>query len=140
MSHNQDPFAIVSHNALRIVVGILFFIRGAQKLFGWFGRGGETVEFLSRFGVAGVLETFGGLLIALGLFTRPTAFVLSGQMAVTYFWMHVIGNGSLWWWANRGELSMLFAFVFLALSALGAGTLSLDAKIAEKKSGATPAG
>jgi putative oxidoreductase len=140
MSHDKSPYAILSHNALRIVVGILFFVHGAQKLFGWFGRDGETVELLSRFGVAGVLETFGGPLIAIGLLTRPTAFVLAGHMAVTYFWMHVIGNGSLWWWANRGELSMLFAFVFLALSALGAGTLSLDAKIAARKSGVAPTG
>lgn len=141
MSHDKSPYAIVSYNVLRIAVGILFFSHGAQKLFGWFGGvgpDGGTAELMSRFGVAGILETFGGILIVLGLFTRPTAFILSGQMAVAYFWIHTIGNGSLWWWVNGGELAALYSFVFLAISALGSGTLSLDAKIAERKSAAAP--
>ncbi|MDH3456302.1 MAG: DoxX family protein [Gemmatimonadota bacterium] len=141
MSHDKSPYAIFSHNALRIAVGIIFFTIGASKLFGWFGGfgpDGGTAELMGRFGIAGILETFGGILIALGLFTRPTAFILSGQMAVAYFWIHVAGNGSLWWWSNGGERAMLYSFIFLALSALGAGTLSLDAKIAQRKAGAAP--
>ena len=77
----------VARNALRIVIGFLFWSHGAQKLFGWLGgwRGGESAELMSRFGIAGVLEFFGGALIMLGLFTQPIAFVLSGEMAVAFF-------------------------------------------------------
>ena len=70
---------------LRIITGLAFMTHGLPKLFGWlggFGGAGEAAELMSRFGVAGVLETFGGLLIVLGLFTRPVAFILAGQMAV----------------------------------------------------------
>lgn len=121
--------------ALRIVVALAFMTHGLPKLFGWlggFGGPGETAELVSRFGVAGVLETFGGLLILLGLFTRPVAFVLAGQMAVAYFWIHV-GRGDLWWWDNGGELAMMFSFVFLFFSAWGAGPFSLDAKLAARR-------
>ncbi len=129
-------YQTIAHNALRIMAGLMFFTHGAQKLFGWFG--GEPAELLTRFGVAGVLETFGGLAIVLGLFTRPVAFVLSGQMAVAYFWIHVGGNG-LWWWANQGELAALYAFVFLFLSAVGSGSYSLDEVLARRRqSGAQP--
>ncbi|MCK5448740.1 MAG: DoxX family protein [Gemmatimonadetes bacterium] len=120
---------------LRIVVGLAFMTHGLPKLFGWlggFGGAGEAAELMSRFGVAGVLETFGGLLIVLGLLTRPVAFVLSGQMAVTYFWMHV-GRGELWWWENGGEKAMLFSFVFLCFAAWGAGPFSVDAKLAARR-------
>jgi len=115
--------------ALRIIAGVAFLTHGLPKLFGWlggFGGPGETAELMSRFGVAGVLETFGGFLVALGLFTRPVAFVLSGQMAVAYFWIH-FGGGEAWWWQNGGELAMLFSFIFLLFSAWGAGPFSLDA-------------
>jgi putative oxidoreductase len=115
---------------LRIVVGLAFMTHGLPKLFGWlggFGGAGEAAELMSRFGVAGALETFGGLLIVIGLFTRPVAFILSGEMAVTYFWMHVTRGGP-WWWENGGELAMLFSFVFLFFAAWGAGPFSLDAR------------
>jgi putative oxidoreductase len=107
---------------MRIVVGFLFWTHGAQKLLGWFGA--DQAELLSRFGVAGVLEFFGGILLMLGLYTRPTAFVLSGQMAVAYFWIHL--SRGLWLWANGGERAVLYAFVFLFLASAGAGALSLD--------------
>jgi putative oxidoreductase len=109
---------------LRVVAGLLLMQHGAQKLFGWLG--GRQVETLaSQFGLAGVLEFFGGLLLVLGLFTRPVAFLLSGEMAVAYFQMHA-PNG-FWPIQNRGELPVLFCFVFLFLAATGAGPLSLDA-------------
>ncbi len=120
---------------LRIVVGLAFMTHGLPKLFGWlggFGGPGETAELMSRFGVAGVLETFGGLLIVIGLLTRPVALVLAGQMAVAYFWIHV-GRGGLWWWENGGELAMIFSFVFLFFSAWGAGPFSLDARLAARR-------
>lgn len=110
------------HGVMRIVVGFLFWTHGAQKLLGWLG--GDQAELLSRFGAAGVLEFFGGILIMLGLFTRPTAFILSGQMAVAYFWIHVARG--FWPWANGGELAVLYSFVFLFLAAAGGGALSLD--------------
>lgn len=118
-------------SAYRIAIGITFFTHGGQKLFAWFGRE-EAVELLSRFGVAGVLETFGGVLIILGLMTRPTAFILSGQMAVAYFWIHASTRG-LWWWGNGGELAALFSWSFLLLAALGGGGFSLDAWLAKRK-------
>lgn len=122
-------------NALRIVVAVAFITHGLPKLFGLlggFGPEGGSAPLLSRFGVAGMLETFGGLLVALGLFTRPVALLLAGEMAVAYFWIHV-GGGGLWWWNNGGELAMLFSLVFLFFSAWGAGTFSLDAKLASRR-------
>jgi len=76
-------------------------------------------------GTAGVLETFGGLALLVGLYTRPVAFVLAGEMAVAYFMSH--GSRGFWPILNRGELAALYSFVFLYLSAAGGGPLSLDA-------------
>jgi len=87
---------------------------------------------MSRFGVAGVLETFGGLLIVIGLLTRPVAFLLAGQMAVAYFWIHS-GFSDPWWWTNGGEMAMLFSFIFLFFSAWGAGPFSVDARLAARR-------
>ena len=79
---------------------------------------------MSMMGLAGVLETFGGLLIVLGLFTRPVAFVLSGEMAVAYFMAHM--PNALFPIQNGGELAALYSFVFLFLSAAGPGAFSID--------------
>jgi len=114
----------LAQGLLRIVAGAAWFTHGGQKIFGWFGAS-STVELLSLRGVAGVIELVGGSLLVLGLFTRPVAFIASGQMAVAYFYMHVT-NGGLWWWNNRGELAMLFCFVWLFFAAAGAGSWSLD--------------
>jgi putative oxidoreductase len=111
----------------RIAIGFLFWVHGAQKLFGWFGGFGEagTAELMSRFGAAGLIEFFGGLLIMLGLFTVPTAIIASGEMAVAYFWMHV-PRGSFFPWENGGEKVAFYSFFFLLLAALGAGAFSID--------------
>lgn len=117
----------LTHGLLRIMVGFLFWTHGAPKLMGWlggFGPDGGRAPFASEFGVAGVLEFFGGILIALGLFTRPVAFIVSGEMAVTYFWKHV--PRGFWPWENGGELAALYAFIFLFFAAAGGGALSLD--------------
>jgi putative oxidoreductase len=96
------------------------------KLFGWpASEPQKTVELMSLFGLAGVLETFGGLLLLLGVFTRPVAFVLAGEMAVAYFMAHA--PRGFWPILNRGELPVLFCFLFLYLAAIGAGPWSLDA-------------
>jgi len=110
---------------LRIVAGFAFSLHGYQKFFGWFGgMGGTRPPLDSLLGFAGVLETFGGALIILGLFTRPTAFILSGQMAVAYFRVHVPINFLPL--LNMGEITVLYCFIFLWLSAAGAGPWSLD--------------
>ena len=126
-------------NALRMVTGFLFWQHGAQKLFGMFGRA-EPVEFFTLMGIAGVLETVGGILIFVGLFTRPTAFILAGEMAWAYFQSHA--PGGFWPIMNRGELAVLFCFIFLYLAARGGGVFSLDALIRAMRGrrGARPAG
>ena len=114
---------------LRIVAAVLFFSHGAQKLFGWFGGmgpGGARADLLSLMGAAGVIEVVAGTGIALGLGTRLLAFIASGEMAVAYFWQHVRGSNSLWWWENRGELAILYCFLWLYFAAAGAGPISLD--------------
>ncbi|HXG45728.1 MAG TPA: DoxX family protein [Gemmatimonadales bacterium] len=126
-----------AHAALRIAAGLTFFSHGAQKLLGWFGGAGPsggTVELMSRYGAAGVIELVAGIGIVLGLFTRPLAFLASGEMAVAYFWIHWGGSGKMWWWQNRGELVMLYAFVWLLFAAWGAGPLSLDAWLRRRHS------
>lgn len=112
---------------LRVVAGFLFMAHGAQKLFGLFGGlgpEGGSAPLASMMGFAGVLEFFGGLLILLGLFTRPVAFLLSGMMAVGYFTVHA--PQGFFPILNQGELAALLSFVFLYLSARGAGPYSLD--------------
>ena len=119
-------------NAMRIMVGLTFWSHGAQKLFGWLGASG-TVDLTSRFGIAGIIEFFVAPLVVLGLFHRPAAFLISGEMAVTYWWMHVAGRGELWWWANRGELPLVYAFLFLVIATRGGGDFSIDALLAKRK-------
>ena len=113
-------------SVLRIVAAFLFMAHGTQKLFGWPATEPRpTVELMSLFGLAGVLETFGGLLLLLGLFTRPVAFLLAGEMAVAYFKAHA--PQGFWPLLNRGEVPVLFCFLFLYLAATGGGPWSLDA-------------
>lgn len=111
---------------LRIMSALLFIEHGTMKLFGFpAGDSPMTVQLFSLMGFAGVLEFFGGLLILLGLFTRPVAFVLSGQMAAAYFMGHV-PNG-FYPVLNGGDAAILFCFVFLYLVFAGPGAWSLDA-------------
>jgi putative oxidoreductase len=117
---------------LRIVAGFLLLQHGIQKVFGLLVPTPQpgapsshgTFSMLSLMGVAGILELVGGLLILLGLFTRPVAFILSGLLAVAYFMSHA--PGGFWPILNRGELAALYSFVFLYLSAAGGGEWSLD--------------
>ncbi|BDG01402.1 DoxX family protein [Anaeromyxobacter oryzae] len=115
-------------SVLRIVTAFLFMQYGTAKLFAFPGAimpNGATVPVASLPGVAGVLETFGGALVLVGLFTRPVAFLLSGEMAVAYF----IGHAPHGFWPvlNQGAPAALYSFVFLYLSAEGGGPWSLDA-------------
>jgi putative oxidoreductase len=109
---------------LRIVTGFLFMQHGGQKMFGFPAAQRHDFDFFSMMGVAGTLELFGGFLIVVGLFTRPTAFVLSGLMAFAYFIAHAPNN--FWPILNHGELAALFSFVFLYISSAGAGSWSVD--------------
>jgi putative oxidoreductase len=116
-----------THAALRVMTGLLFLAHGSTKLFKfptteYFKDGVEIASFM---GVAGLLELVGGILIVIGLFTRTTAFVLSGMMAVAYFMAHAGSNFHPI--LNGGELAIMFCFVFLWLATAGAGPFSVDA-------------
>lgn len=108
---------------LRVVAGLMFVQHGTQKIFGFPAEARAPFDIMSQMGVGGVLELVGGVLIVLGLFTRPVAFVLSGMMAVAYFQFH---GGSLYPLVNGGELAALYCFVFLYLTFAGPGTWALD--------------
>jgi putative oxidoreductase len=125
LSNTVSSFEPYLRSLLRIVVGFTFSLHGYQKFFGAFGGlGGQKAELVSMMGAAGVLETFGGALIILGLFTRPTAFILCGQMAVAYFRVHIWI--SFWPLLNQGEITVLYCFTYLWLCSAGAGPISLD--------------
>jgi putative oxidoreductase len=109
---------------LRIVAGFLFMIHGAQKLLGFPAPFPMQVNLYSLIGLAGVLELFGGALVMVGLFTRPVAFVLSGEMAFAYFMAHA--PKSFWPVLNGGDAAVLYCFVFLYLAAAGGGPWSVD--------------
>ena len=118
-----------THALLRIGAGLLYMEHGLQKLFGMFGGmdgAGATVTLVSQFGLAGVLETFGGLLLVLGLLTRPVAFVLAVEMLVAFLQVHLPRGGVPL--QNGGELALLYMLVFLFFVGHGAGRLSLDAR------------
>lgn len=113
---------------LRVVAGLLFLQAGGMKMFDWFGgvpaEFGGHPQFLSQTWIGGALEFYGGVAILLGLWTRPVAFILSGEMAVAYFQFHQ-PNG-FWPIQNHGEPAVLLCFIFLFLAANGGGDWSLD--------------
>jgi putative oxidoreductase len=120
----------ITLNAFRIVFGLMFMQHGAQKLFAMFGRE-QPVELFTQFGAAGVLEFYGGLLVVLGLLTRPVAFLLAGEMAWAFFQFHLPRG-----WVpimNGGELPVLFCFGFLHLAFHGGGDVSLDGLLARRR-------
>lgn len=115
-------------SVLRIAAGFMFMQPGSIKLFD-FPAGvmpGGAVPVVSLLGLAAILEVFGGALMLLGLFTRPVAFVLAGEMAVAYFMGHA--PLSFWTVVNQGFPAVLFCFIWLYISAAGPGPWSLDAK------------
>jgi putative oxidoreductase len=123
---SYTPYALA---ALRIVTAYLFIQHGTAKLFGFpHQEMFDGLQLFSLMGLAGVLEVAGGLLIGVGLFTRPTAFVLSGMMAVAYFMAHAPQGTVIAPMLNGGELAALYSFVFLLFAVTGAGALSLDGR------------
>lgn len=123
--HKDTAYAL-----LRIVAGFLFLCHGAQKLFGLMG--GTQRDLFSLMGLAGLIEFVGGLLLMVGFLTGIAAFISSGQMAVAYFMAHQFRAGEdgvmLGWFPieNRGELAVLYCFLFLFIAMAGAGKWSVD--------------
>ncbi|HXM79575.1 MAG TPA: DoxX family protein [Thermoanaerobaculia bacterium] len=115
-------WSAIAFALFRIVAGLLFASHGAQKLFAVFGGPAATGKPLLL--TAGVIELVGGLLVAVGLFARPAAFVASGEMAVAYFMAHA--PGGFWPIVNKGEAAVFYCFAFLFIAAHGAGIWSLD--------------
>jgi putative oxidoreductase len=139
MTQTQTWLAPRALAALRIVAGLLFLAHGLVKLWGFPEGALPGVQpLLSLFGIGAVLELVGGLLLILGLFTRPTAFIVSGEMAVAYFMFHM--PASPYPAVNGGDAAILFAFIFLYLSVSGPGAWSLDAirKARTPELGASP--
>ena len=124
MLSTLSPHALA---ALRIMAGLLFLEHGLIKMIGFPGPGPETLPPMIL--VAGLIETFGGLLLVLGLFTRPAAFLSSGLMAAAYFIGHA--GGSFWPSANGGEAAILYCFVFLYIFVAGPGAWALDNRRSE---------
>jgi putative oxidoreductase len=123
-------------SVLRIVAALLFLQHGSMKLFGippmpaMPGGGTFHLQLASLPGVAGILELFGGALLLLGLLTRPIAFILSGEMAFAYFIGHA--HNGLSPVVNKGELAVLFCFIWLYFAFAGAGPISIDALFRRK--------
>ena len=115
----------------RIMAAFTFSLHGWQKWFGAFGGlGGFKPPLGSMLGIAGVIETIGGALMLLGLFTRPVAFLLSGEMAIGYFRTHA--PRGFWPLTNGGELAVFYCFMFLWFSAAGPGPWSVDRLFGKK--------
>ena len=109
---------------LRIVAGLMFACHGSQKLFGFPGTNPPLPNIASLPGVAGIIELVCGILIAIGLLASIAAFIASGEMAAAYFMAHA--KASFWPILNRGELAVLYCFLFLYIAAVGAGIWSID--------------
>ena len=123
--------ATIGHTVLRAGAGLLFLQHGAQKLFGMFGgfmnTPGATAPLMSLMGLAGVIEFGGGLLLALGLLTRPVALLMLGEMLIAFVTVHLPRGGAPM--QNGGELALLYALIFAYFIASGGGAASLDAQL-----------
>lgn len=132
---NMDMAKQITFSLLRVVAGLLFLQAGGMKIFDWFGgipaQYGGHPPMLSQVWIGGVLEFYGGAAILIGLFTRPVAFILSGEMAVAYFQFHQ--PDGVWPIQNHGEAAVLLCFIFLFFAAHGAGNWSVDSFIRRKK-------
>lgn len=135
MNQLLDKFSPAVFLFVRIIVGYMYLLHGTAKFFEFpvsMTNGNGSVELFSIFGAAAILEIAGGIFIILGLFTRPTAFLLSGQMAYAYFIIHATADTLFQPMLNHGELAALYSVVFLLFVFTGAGKLSLDQKLFNK--------
>jgi putative oxidoreductase len=128
-----DRFSGPLLSVLRIMTGLLFMEHGTTKLLGFPATEmfAQPPEAGSLIWIAGVLELVGGALVAIGLFTRPVAFVLAGQMAAAYFMAHA--SQAFWPVQNQGDAAILFCFIFLYIAAAGGGPWSLDGVVFKRK-------
>ena len=126
-----EPWTPKALSVLRIVTGLLFLEHGTQKLLGFPPSEHAFPPLFSLLGLQGVLELVGGLLILIGLLTRPVAFILAGDMAVAYFMAHA--PKGFFPTLNGGQLAILFCFVFLYLAVAGGGEWSVDTQIARRR-------
>lgn len=137
---NMSKAAQIAYLLLRLVAGLLFMHAGSMKLLGWFGgmpgAAGGTAPLMSQIGIGGALEFYGGIAIMLGLFTRPVAFILSGEMAVAYWQFH-FPKGA-WPIQNHGEPAVLFCYIFLFMAAQGGGEWSVDEWIRRRRTARLP--
>ncbi len=120
------PHAPRIYALLRIMTGFMFLFHGLQKLFGMFGGVPAGAPAFIVYGAGGI-ELVCGVLVLIGLFAAPAAFLASGTMAAAYFMGHVIPNGNILPIVNQGELAALYCFVFLSIAAHGSGIWSVDA-------------
>src|SRR5436309_15296953 len=119
-------------SVLRILLGLILVQYGLAKLFGWPAvEMFENLKWLSLFGIAGMFELIGGTLLILGLFTRPAAFILSGEMAAAYFIEHF--PRGFFPILSEGDLAVSLCFTFLYFSFAGGGPWSLDALLRDKR-------
>lgn len=118
----------LTYALLRFMAGFMFVFHGIQKLFGEFTTKAPP-EMWSQKWFGGLIELVAGVLIAVGLFTRPAALLASGTMAVAYWQFHAIERGALLPVQNGGELAALYCFVFLFFAVRGGGSISLDRHI-----------
>jgi putative oxidoreductase len=119
-------------SVLRIMTGLLFLEHGMQKLLGFPPSPNPGPALFSLFGLQGIIELVGGVLMVIGLFTRPVAFILAGDMAVAYFYAH--SPRGFFPLLNGGQLAILFCFVFLYLFVAGGGAWSVDQQRASSRS------
>jgi putative oxidoreductase len=126
-TRSPSSFAPAAQSMLRFMAGLLFLEHGTAKVLGYPPGAAPHLGFqlTTMAGVSGILELIGGILLVLGLFTRITAFILSGEMAVAYFMVHA--PHSFFPVINKGEIAVLYCFVFLYLAVAGGGPWSLDA-------------
>jgi putative oxidoreductase len=129
----RSPWTSRMLSILRIVAALVFITAGTMKLFGFPPPPPGTPDFplTSQMGIGGLLETIGGLLLVIGLFTRPVAFILAGEMAVAYFQFHF--PQSFFPTVNNGVPAVLYCFIFLYFVFAGGGEWSVDAAIARSR-------
>lgn len=126
--NSLNRFADPVYCIMRLFVGLMFACHGAQKVLGWFPKPGPSPEPLDMMmTIGGWIELVCGLLIAIGLLTRPAAFLASGMMAVAYFMVHA--KGGFIPIVNRGESAVIYCWIFLFMFFYGAGRLSVDAML-----------
>ncbi|QLB21142.1 hypothetical protein A6B43_06210 [Vespertiliibacter pulmonis] len=132
MLEKLNPIALL---LVRVIAGYLFLLHGTAKFFEFplsMTEGNGSVPLFSLFGLAAIIEISGGILLILGLATRLSALVLSGQMAYAYFFIHATAETFLFPMLNQGELAVLYSVLFLMFVFTGAGKFSLDYKIMNK--------